>query len=102
MTSGAVADRHVSDSSAAGEISAITRGDVQGYSWTDDDVLRRYEAAALGLRETAPFPSELVNGTSYGWRGRYVFYRSDGTERYVIAQLDPASSTLLDFGLATF
>jgi chitinase len=94
--------RHVSDSSAAGEISAITRGDVQGYSWTDDDVLRRYEAAALGLRETAPFPSELVNGTSYGWRGRYVFYRSDGTERYVIAQLDPASSALLDFGLATF
>jgi chitinase len=94
--------RHLSDSTEANEISAITRSDSTDYSYEDDEVLQRYEAASLGLLETAPFPSELVNGAPFPWRGRYVFYRSDGSERYVILQLDPASGALLDFGVATF
>lgn len=100
--SASVFARCVVDSTAAGEISAITRTAEPAYSSADDEVLRRYEAAALGLRETALFPSEILNGTSFRWRGRYVFYRSDGSERYVVLQLDPASGALLDFGVATF
>jgi hypothetical protein len=95
------AARHVSDSTAGGELSAITGSYDEYYSY-DDLALRRYQSDSLGLLEVAPFPSELVNGTAFRWRGRYVFYRSDGTERYVIAQLDPDSGALFDFGVATF
>ena len=95
------AARYVSDSTAGGELSAVTGSYDEYYSY-DDLALRRYESDSLGLLEVAPFPSELVNGTAFRWRGRYVFYRSDGTERYVIAQLDPGSGALFDFGLVTF
>jgi hypothetical protein len=34
--------------------------------------------------------------------GRFVFYRSDGSERYVVMQLDQAAAVVQDFGIATY
>jgi hypothetical protein len=36
------------------------------------------------------------------WHGRFVFYRSDGTERYVVLQLDPGAAATYDWGIVTF
>jgi hypothetical protein len=89
--------RHASDSTARGELSCIASGDL--YSYYDDRTLRRFSAADLSLRETAVFP---VDPSGLPWRGRYVFYRSDGTERYVVMQLDSSVSGQQAFGIATF
>ncbi|BDG01479.1 PKD domain-containing protein [Anaeromyxobacter oryzae] len=94
--------RHLADSTAAGELSAIASDDASSYSAADDRTLRRYRADGLSLLEIAPFPSEALNGTAYAWSGRFVFYRADGSERYVILQLPPAAGALDDFGIATF
>jgi len=90
--------RHASDSTARGELSCIASGDP--YSYYDDRTLRRFSAADLSPRETAVFPVDPSGPTP--WRGRYVFYRSDGTERYVVMQLDPSVSGQQAFGIATF
>jgi chitinase len=95
--------RQLADSTAAGEVSAIATDEPPGYSASADDrTLRRYRAEGLSLLESAPFPSESVNGTSYPWAGRFVFYRADGSERYVILQLPGAVGALQDFGIAIF
>jgi len=36
------------------------------------------------------------------WQGRFVFYRSDGSVRYVVLQVDPTSGAASDFGFVTF
>jgi hypothetical protein len=95
--------RQLAESSAAGEVSAIASDDAAGYSsQLDDRTLRSYRADGLAAREVAVFPSEAVNGSSYPWSGRFVFYRADGSERYVILQLAAAAGVLQDFGVATF
>jgi hypothetical protein len=93
--------RHLSDSTAAGTLSAITTPDGY-YGSGSDSTLRRWSAADLTQLEVALLPSELVHATSYRWGGRYVFYRSDGSARYVLLQLDPASGVLQDFGWVTY
>ena len=92
--------RHASDSTLAGEVSCVANMD-NSYSSTDDRTLRRYAADGLALRETALFPLETVAGSPYHWYGRFVFYRSDGSERYVVMQLDPAAAAVQDFGIVT-
>jgi chitinase len=93
--------RHLSDSTAAGQLSAITTGgDI--YSTGSDAALRRWSATGLTQLEVTIFPSELVGTTSYRWGGRFVFYRSDGSARYVLLQFDPASGVLQDFGWVTY
>ncbi|HET7788293.1 MAG TPA: hypothetical protein VFL36_20135 [Myxococcales bacterium] len=94
--------RHLSDSTAAGEISAIATADSQFFNTTDDQTLRRWDSNGLVLRESVPFPLEAVGTGSFKWSGRFVFYRSDGSERYVVLQLDPAAAVLQDFGVAIF
>ncbi len=91
--------RHAS--SSATEISCVATSDVP-YSSYDDRSLRRFAADTLELRETAMFPLEAIGGTRYPWSGRFVFYRSDGTERYVIMQLDSNAGQAQDFGIATY
>ena len=91
--------RHAS--SSATEISCVATSDVP-YSYYDDRSLRRFAADTLELRETAMFPLEAIGGTRYPWSGRFVFYRSDGTERYVIMQLDSGAGQIQDFGIATY
>lgn len=95
--------RHVSDSTAAGEISAVSTGDDPFlYPPLDDRMLRRWTADGLIAREALIFPAELVGTASFRWQGRFVFYRSDGSERYVLMQLDPAAGALQDFGFVVF
>jgi chitinase len=93
--------RHAADSTAAGEISCIATSD-SSYSSNDDRTLRRYAADGLALREMALFPVETLAGSPYHWYGRFVFYRSDGSERYVVMQLDQAAAAVQDFGIATY
>jgi chitinase len=95
--------RHLADSTSAGRLSAITSPD-SGYSYSsvDDQVLRSWSATDLTALEVAPLPSEPVGGTPYRWAGRFVFYRADGSVRYVLLQLDPAAGLLQDFGWVTF
>ena len=68
----------------------------------DDRTLRRWTSDGLVQLESAPLPSERVGAASFSWNGRFVFYRSDGSERYVVLQLDPAAGVLQDFGMVTF
>ncbi|HEY6912047.1 MAG TPA: PKD domain-containing protein [Myxococcales bacterium] len=94
--------RHLSDSTAAGEVSAVASADAQFFNPPDDQTLRRWNANGLTLMETAPFPDEQVGAFLFRWHGRFVFYRSDGSERYVVLQLDPGAGVVQDFGVVTF
>lgn len=95
--------RQLDDSTAAGEISAVASED-NGFffSLPDGHTLRRWDANGLTAKEVLPLPRELVNSTAFQWSGRFVFYRSDGTERYVVLQLDPAAGSLRDFGVVIY
>jgi len=94
--------RHLSDSAAAGEISAVTGADSPFFNGPDDQALRRWRASDLSQIESVPFPSEVLGPNSFHWNGRFAFYRSDGSERYVVLQLDPAAAALQDFGVVVF
>jgi hypothetical protein len=97
--------RHFDDSAAAGELSAISSLEAPSYSYStppDDQTVRRWSADGLVSREVLPFPSEPVGGTNFAWSGRYVFYRSDGSERYVILQLAPGAGAAHDFAIVTY
>jgi hypothetical protein len=89
--------RYASDSPGRGEISCIAGTDA--YSYYDDRALRSFGSSDLSPRPTATFPVDPAGPTP--WRGRYVFYRSDGSERYVVLQLDGGTGAG-GFGVATF
>jgi len=94
--------RHLSDSSATGDISAVASADdFLFFPPADDRTLRRW-TSGLTARDSVPFPTETAGTTVSPWLGRYVFYRSDGTERYVLLQVDPTSGAAPDFGFAIF
>jgi hypothetical protein len=101
-TYGSLTIQHLSDSTAAGRLSAITSADSGYYSGLPDQLLRSWSAADLTPLEVAPLPTEAIGGVAYRWGGRFVFYRSDGSARYVLMQLDPTSGALQDFGWVTF
>jgi hypothetical protein len=91
--------RHLSDSTA-GEISAVASADDFFFPFTDDRTLRRWAADTLAARESVAFPSETATSR---WQGRFVFYRSDGTERYVLLQLvDQQTGVASDYGFVIF
>ena len=95
--------RHLSDSNLAGEISAVASADdLFFFPPADDRTLRRWATPGLNARDSIPFPSETVGTTVSRWQGRLVFYRSDGSERYVMLQVDPTSGAAPDFGFVTF
>ena len=95
--------RHLSDSNLAGEISAVASADdLFFFPPADDRTLRRWATPGLNARDSIPFPSETVGTTVSRWQGRLVFYRSDGSERYVVLQVDPTSGAAPDFGFVTF
>jgi hypothetical protein len=94
--------RHLSDSTAAGEISAVASADEFFFPASDDRTLRRWTADGLIAREAVSFPAEVIGTASFRWQGRFVFYRSDGSERYVLMQLDPTAGALQDFGFVIF
>jgi hypothetical protein len=92
------------DSTAAGEMSAVTSQDQPFFFFSADDdrTVRRWSADGLSAKETLLFPSLAVGTSSFAWSGRFVFYRSDGSERYIVMQLDPAAAASQDFGVVTF
>jgi hypothetical protein len=95
--------RHLSDSRAAGEVSAVaSANDPFAFSPPDDGTLRRWAADGLTQRESLVLPTEVAGAGTVRWLGRFVFYRSDGSERYVLMQLDPAAGALQDFGYVVF
>ena len=95
--------RHLDDSTAASEISAVASEDGNFFfSAPDDRTLRSWNATGLTAKEVLPLPKELANGATFQWSGRFVFYRSDGTERYVVLQLDPLAGATQDFGVAVY
>jgi chitinase len=95
--------RQLDDSSAIAEVSAVASpSSTLYYNGADDGSLRRWSANGLGMRETLSYPSDLSSGTPRQWYGRFVFYRSDGSERYVVLQLDPAAGAAHDFGVVTY
>jgi hypothetical protein len=91
--------RHLS-TSTTGEISAITNSDDPFFFGPDDRGLRRWAASDFSARESIRFPAETATTR---WQGRFVFYRSDGTERYVLAQLvDQTTGVGSDYGFVIF
>jgi chitinase len=95
--------RHLSDSTAASEISAVASADDPFvFAPADDRTLRRWASNGFAQKDSLPFPSEVVGSSAFRWQGRFVFYRSDGSERYVVMQLEPAAGALLDFGMVIF
>ncbi len=93
--------RQLADSAAAGTVSALAR-DLSDWSTSDADRLLRWRSSDLSPLDRALLPRRTVGGIAYRYFGRGVFYRADGTERYVLLQLDQASGILDGFALATF
>lgn len=94
--------RHLSDSTVAGEISAIASNDDNFFLPPDDRTLRRWAATDFAARDSIPFPTETAGSIVSHWLGRFVFYNPDGTKRYVILQVDPTSGAAADYGFVIF
>ncbi|HEX4385401.1 MAG TPA: PKD domain-containing protein [Myxococcales bacterium] len=95
---------HSDDSTTIGEISAIASQDAQPifFPTPDDRTVRRWSTNGLTAKESLLLPSATIGAASFNWSGRFVFYRSDGSERYIVLQLDPAAGATQDFGVVTF
>lgn len=53
----------------------------------------------LTLRKMVILPDFSITGSPYPAHGRYVFVNPEGTEYYVIVQVDSAAAQINDFGL---
>lgn len=90
--------RHADHSTVKQQISIIPNAD-SGQP-DADTVLRRFGAPA-GLPSSYPesgasvaLPSVVVDSLIYKGHGRWVFYRSDGSARYVVLAPPPAATTV--------
>jgi hypothetical protein len=90
--------RHADHSTVKQQISIIPEAD--SAQPDADTVLRRFGAPA-GLPSSYPesgaavaLPSVAVDSVSFKGRGRWVFYRSDGSARYVVLAPPPASTAV--------
>ncbi|HET9551529.1 MAG TPA: Ig-like domain-containing protein [Anaeromyxobacteraceae bacterium] len=88
---------HADHSTARQAVSIVPKND---YGQTDaDTVLKRFSAAGASPASypasAAPvsLPTLAVDGAPYLAHGRYVFYRSDGSKRYVLLRTPPGAAT---------
>lgn len=93
--------RWVSASAAAG-IAMIARS----YSYNPpaepvDDEIRYYTSEFYTYRGKANLPPFTVEDDAWPALARWHFFNAAGTRQYVIAQADPASGFLYDFGVVT-
>ncbi|HSN15828.1 MAG TPA: PKD domain-containing protein [Anaeromyxobacteraceae bacterium] len=95
---------HADHSSAQQAVSIVPKND---YGQTDaDTVLKRFTVYAASPK-TYPasgtpvaLPTLAIDGGPYAAHGRYVFYRSDGSKRYVVTRTAPGAAATL-FAIAT-
>lgn len=85
--------KHLSHSKKAGRVLVIP---------SDDTVIQLYNYNTLGLISNKPLPKFVVNAKPYPAHGRFVFYSSDASKIFVIAQADSTAGLLADYGVATF
>lgn len=90
--------RHADHSTVKQQISIIPKADSGQID--ADTVLRRFGAPA-GLPASYPesgaavsLPSIAIDSVTYKGHGRWVFYRSDGSARYVVLAPPPAATTV--------
>ncbi len=67
-----------------------------------DQAIRVYGDQFLGLQETTPLPRVGVAGKGYPAHGRFAFFSSDGTRRFVVFDVDAASGLLFPTGAVSF
>ena len=61
-----------------------------------DQEVRFFGHQFLSYVSTTPLEKVSLGGTDWASHGRYVFFRSDGTAVYVVAQVDPSAGMLHD------
>jgi chitinase len=78
-----------------------TIGDVAVVS-NEDEAVRIFDYESLALEATVPLPTAVSEGTAYPLHGRWVFYRSDGSEYYVLVRIDASAGVPFGEGVLTF
>jgi hypothetical protein len=95
--------RHLSHSSILGKVFAIS-DTTYYYSplGRPDTEVQIYDSAFLAFERIVLLPRFAVGQAAYPGHGRFVFVHSDGSRYYVIAQADPSSGMLYDYGIVTY
>jgi chitinase len=90
--------------SSATEVAAIEDANAfyYGPNVPPDTVVEVFSAGSLAPLTPLVLPRWYVNGVSYDTHGRFVFYSTDGTRKYVIVQGDSTSGLLHDTAVLTF
>ncbi len=92
--------RHLSHSSAAGNVMAIP-DNPWGVTNMDTEV-RVFGYQFLTALQTIPLPHFMVGANAYAGHGRFVFYNSTGVKSFVVLQADTGSGMLYDYGVVTY
>ena len=88
----------VSESVAADELAALTVPAEAG----GDPELRTYVATTMAPASSRTLAKLGVAGVTHATHGRFVFHRSDGTERYVLVSIDDAGGLASNTGLVLY
>jgi hypothetical protein len=91
----------VAHSTAAGRIAAIPM--VRTVAPIHDDTeVRFFGDEYADFLDRRALPRFVVGPDSFPGRGRFVFWRSDGTRCYVVLQADAASGLAQDWGVVAY
>ncbi len=86
---------HLSHSISTGKIAVIPEGNFSGEP-PNDTVLQFYDYTFLVYEDSIVLPTFSVGQDIYPGHGKFVFFNSDGTRKYVIIQADNTSGLLYD------
>ena len=90
----------VAHSTAVNETATIPANDWTNPSVQRDIQLKCYTGDYFTATTTTDLPKLAAGGTDYLEHGRYVFYKSDGSEKYVLVQADSGAPS--PFGVVTY
>jgi hypothetical protein len=90
--------------STSTEIAAIPATNPYAYppSTMTDGTVELFNVDFLGHTDRITLPRWQVGSSSFPTHGRFVFYRSDASKKYVVVQADAASALLRDTAVLTF